>query len=112
MKKKNKNTKITVIRMRENGFIDGYSGSKSKDTEWMETFTKRKMNLNQINEYIEAYRIGYKVGKYSLENLNGLNFKNGELYYNDKNLYSVKNIEQTKEEVKQLSLKKKKGRRK
>lgn len=111
MKKKHKNKVITITSMRENGFIDGYSGSKSKDAFWLETFTKRKMNLIQINEYIEAYRIGYKVGKCSSENLDGLNFKNGELYYNDKNLYSAKNIEQTKEEVKRLTFKKK-GRRK
>ena len=107
---KRKEEKITSAKMRERGFIDGYTGSKSKENSFIIRFCKKNMNINIIAEYIESYRTGYQIGIYTSQNLEGVELKNGNVSYSGKIIKEVVDKEQLQEKIKTLTPKKKKGR--
>lgn len=109
MKKKSiKKMKITKTFMREQGFTDGYTDEKSKEDLWIKRLYNLNKNTNIIKEYIESYRIGYKVGKYTSFDLENASVKNGEIYYNNEMINEKVSGNEIKQKIKSLTKKNKK----
>ena len=78
MKKK---LNIKISKMREYGFIDGYSGRKSQEDLWIKRFYKKRIKVNTIKDYIESYRTGYKIGQCTAYDLDNTKVQDGNIYY-------------------------------
>lgn len=114
MGKKNKHKRDlpTVEKMGEMGFQDGYSGIKSKEDEILKSYSKRRINADQIKIRVLAYCLGYKKGQLVLENgVNNFKIINGEIAINGKPIMLDENkinmIEQKIKEEEKPVIKKK-----
>ncbi|MBE6152966.1 MAG: hypothetical protein E7166_01890 [Firmicutes bacterium] len=110
--KKKKFVLPTIAKMNEMGFQDGFTARKSREDEYLNRFSKKGINSEQIKSRVVSYCLGYKKGKlimiYGAKNTKDVN---GEISVNGKIVklsdYKLSDIEEKIKESVELNLKKK-----